>query len=246
MKQKQTAYQRLAQDLRRQIAAGAQAPGSRLPIETELAEIHGVSRITVRRALQLLEEEGLILRRPRHGTFVSSQPQRLVPVSIDYTGSLQLHAPDAERTLLTCRQETAGAAADLLKLPGNAPVVYSERLDRLNGVPFAWDCGFIPLRYAKKMTPEYFGHVALVELWSKKEGLNIGEIQQTVETVVDRVATKHLGLSASHPLLKATECYFDRGNRPCGVFITCYHPGLVQLRIRYASPMRNKNGSTTL
>ena len=236
MKQKQTAYQKLAQRLRKQIAAGEQAPGSRLPTEMELAEAHGVSRITVRRALQLLEEEGLILRRPKIGTFVSSQPHRLVPVSIDYTGSLHLHAPDAERILLVCRQETAGAAADLLKLPESAPVVYSERLDKLNGVPFAWDRGFIPQRYAKKVTSEDLSHVALVERWSKKEGLDVDAIQQTIETVVDRRAARHLGLSANHPLLKATECYLGRSGRPCGVFITCYHPGLVQLRIRYASP----------
>jgi DNA-binding GntR family transcriptional regulator len=159
-----------------------------------------------------------------------------VPVSIDYTGSLQLHAPDAERTLLVCRQETAGVAADLLKLPENSPVLYSERCDKLGGVPFAWDRGFIPQRYAKSITPEDLGHVALVKRWSKKENLEIGAIQQTVETVVDRVAAGHLGLSANHPLLKTTECYFDQGNRPCGVFITCYHPDLVQLRIRYASP----------
>ena len=235
MKQKQTAYQKLAQTLRKQIAAGKRAAGSRLPTEMELAGKYGISRITVRRALQLLEEESLILRRPKLGTFVSSQPRRLVPVSIDYTGSLQLHAPDAERTLLACRQETAGAASDLLKLPENTPIVYSERHDKLNGVPFAWNCGFIPQRYAKNMTAEDLGHVALVERWSKKEGLVIGAIQQTVETVIDRVAAKHLDLAANYPLLRSTECYFDEGNRPCGVFITCYHPDLVQLRIRYAS-----------
>lgn len=179
---------------------------------------------------------GLILRRPRLGTFVSSQPRRLVPVSIDYTGSLQLHAPEAVRTLLVFRQEPAGVAADLLKLPENTPVVYSERRDRLNGVSFAWDRGFIPRHYAKNLTAEDLGHVALVERWPKKERLAIGAIQQTVETVVDRVAARYLDLSANHPLLRATECYFDRGNRPCGVFITCYHPDLVQLRVRYASP----------
>jgi hypothetical protein len=57
---------------------------------------------------------------------------------------------------------------------------------------------------------------------------------EPVETVTDAVAAKHLKLPAKHPLLKTTECYFDQRNRPCGVFITCYHPALVQLRIRYA------------
>jgi GntR family transcriptional regulator len=234
MRRQQTAYQKVAQTLRDAVAAGRWGAGERLPTEMELAKTHGVSRITVRHALQLLEEEGLILRRPKLGTFVSSQPRRLVPVSIDYTASLQLHAPDAERTLLVCRKDAAGPAADLLKVTEETPVLYSERCDRLNGAAFAWDRGFIPLRYAKKTTAEELADVALIERWSAKENLHISSIQQTVETVTDPVAAGYLELPAKHPLLKTTECYYDQRNRPCGIFITCYHPGLVQLRIRYA------------
>lgn len=234
MRRNQTAYHEVAQTLRNAVAAGIWGSGERLPTEMELAETHGVSRITIRHALQLLEEEGLILRRPKLGTFVSSQPRRLVPVSIDYTASLQLHAPDAQRTLLVCRQDQAGPAADLLKVSEDEPVLYSERCDRLNGTAFAWDRGFIPLNYARKLTPDDLGSVALVEHWSSKEKLQIGSIQQTVETVTDPVAVKRLKIPAKTPLLKTTECYYDQRSRPCGVFITCYNPALVQLRIRYA------------
>lgn len=235
MRRKQTAYHDLAQRLRDAISSGKWHPAERLPTEMQLAESHGVSRITVRHALHLLEEEGLILRRPKLGTFVHSQPRRLVPVSIDYTASLQQHAPEAQRTLLVCHEEQAGPAADLLKVPDDTPVLYSERCDRLAGTAFAWDRGFIPLKYARNLTPEDLGDVALVECWSASEKLHISSIQQTVETVTDPVAAKQLGLPAKHPLLKTTECYFDSRNRPCGLFITCYHPGLVRLHIRYAA-----------
>ncbi len=235
MKQKQTAYQKLAVFLRKQIVSEIWKAGARLPTEMELAETHCVSRITVRQALRLIEEEGFILRRPKLGTFVSSHPHRLVPVSIDYTASLQLHAPETKRKLLVCCNDTARATADLLKTSAGEPILYSERIDTLNDTPFAWDCGYIPVRYAKNLIPEDLGNVALIEHWSAKENLKISSIQQTVETVTNPVAAKHLQLSAKHPLLKTTECYFDQRNRPCGVFITCYNPVLVQLRIRYAT-----------
>lgn len=239
MRREKTAYRDLAKILRDSITSGKWIAGSRLPTEMELAEAHDVSRITVRHALQLIEEEKLILRRPKLGTFVSSQPQRLVPVSIDYTASLQLHAPDARRTLLVCRKGTAGPVADMLRSREDAEVLYSERCDRLSGIPFAWDCGIIPLSYAKKITEEDLADVALVERWFAKEKLQISSIQQTVQTVTDQVAAKHLNLSAKHPLLKTTECYFDQRNHPCGVFITHYNPELVQIRIRYAEPSMN-------
>lgn len=64
-------YLSLAQKLRRQIAVGGLQPGDRLPTEDELVQEHGLSRITIRRALALLEKDGLVSRKRKLGTFVS-------------------------------------------------------------------------------------------------------------------------------------------------------------------------------
>lgn len=68
--------QRIADDLRRQIADGTLGPGALLPSEPELARAYGVSRQTARAALQILEHEGLVTVRPRRGRIVRSR-QRL-------------------------------------------------------------------------------------------------------------------------------------------------------------------------
>lgn len=60
----------VAADLRRQLREGVHAPGERLPTERALARAHGVSTTTVRRALDDLVAEGLVVRRPGSGTFV--------------------------------------------------------------------------------------------------------------------------------------------------------------------------------
>ena len=64
------AYQSLASDLRRAVAAGHFDDGRALPTEAELSARHGMSRQTVRRALQELVDEGLIYRVQGRGTFV--------------------------------------------------------------------------------------------------------------------------------------------------------------------------------
>ena len=59
------------------IAGGRLMPGDRLPTEEALGREHGVSRVTVRRALHSLEQQGLIERRVGNGTFVSDSARVL-------------------------------------------------------------------------------------------------------------------------------------------------------------------------
>src|SRR5688572_19926951 len=65
-------YAALAREIARDIGSGQHPVGSLLPAEVELAELHGVSRATVRSALQQLEALGLISRRKRVGTRVEA------------------------------------------------------------------------------------------------------------------------------------------------------------------------------
>ena len=67
---------RITADLRRQIQEGSLGPGALLPSEPELARDYNVSRQTARSALQALEQEGLVIVRPRRGRVVRSS-QRL-------------------------------------------------------------------------------------------------------------------------------------------------------------------------
>lgn len=64
---------KLAQSLVEQISRGILKRGAQLPTEAELCTLHGVSRITVRRALDSLQKSGLIERIPGRGTFVSGK-----------------------------------------------------------------------------------------------------------------------------------------------------------------------------
>jgi GntR family transcriptional regulator len=64
----------LAQELRDRIRSGELAPGDKLPSEPELAHDRGVARSSMRAAITVLEEEGLIRRRQGSGTYVTHRP----------------------------------------------------------------------------------------------------------------------------------------------------------------------------
>ncbi len=65
------AYMRVAGDIAARIASGELKPGARLRSERDLAEYYGVSYGTVRRAMEVLRERGLITTVHGRGTFVS-------------------------------------------------------------------------------------------------------------------------------------------------------------------------------
>jgi DNA-binding LacI/PurR family transcriptional regulator len=69
-------YQEICAKLSEEIRSGKRLPGDRVETERELAEKHNVSRITSKRALNLLEEEGLVVRRRGLGTFVLSPAEK--------------------------------------------------------------------------------------------------------------------------------------------------------------------------
>ena len=64
-------YIQIAEGLLDRIESGELSPGDRLPPERELSEMLSVNRMTVRRALRMLEGQGLLVRRRGDGTYVS-------------------------------------------------------------------------------------------------------------------------------------------------------------------------------
>ncbi len=68
------AYVRVADDITARIASGELAPGTRLRAERDLATYYGVAYGTVRRAMKLLREQGLIVTIQGRGTFVAQHP----------------------------------------------------------------------------------------------------------------------------------------------------------------------------
>ncbi len=69
-------YRAIADDLRRRVESGEPGTGHLLPSESELSGAYEVSRVTVRKALELLRDEGLVDARQGLGWFVAAHPLR--------------------------------------------------------------------------------------------------------------------------------------------------------------------------
>lgn len=76
-------YQSIASDIQRSIEAGALKPNAKLPTVVELCEAYGVSKITIKRAIDLLTDRGLISSRRGSGTYVKNTTELLEQTGLE-------------------------------------------------------------------------------------------------------------------------------------------------------------------
>ncbi|MCK5157436.1 MAG: GntR family transcriptional regulator [Spirochaetales bacterium] len=245
MKKNQSMYKTIASKLRERILSEEIKPSEKLPSERELCEHFRVSRLTIRKVLDVLEKERLVLRRQGSGTYVSPNSGRRIPLLIDYTGSMKEYAPDLNRTVLIWKwQEAVDWAAKLLNIPPGEQIFYSERVDNLEENPAAWDQVYIPRSFAYKLSENELSRVDFLEGWTKACDFKVESCSQYIEAVsASTDICRNLKIVKGHAVLKSTEIYYTFHNRPAGLFISYYHPKYITIasQFRWGSIEREKN-----
>ena len=235
-------YEQAAAKLRRDILKGKLRPNERLPGERDLCSSLGVSRITVRLALDLLSEERLVVRRHGSGTYVSASPRPVLPLGINYSGSVREHAPDLRRKLVHYSSAIIRDfpwAGDIL--PPETPVLVVVRVDSQGRRPVAWDCGLLLDQGAAHSMPKVdLASLEFTERWIKAGKLEKITFDQTVTAVAaDAADAKHLGTKRGTPLLQTIEVFSCRKG-VAGIFLSRYRPANIQLRGKYDFPRSSR------
>jgi GntR family transcriptional regulator len=138
-------YYQLAQQLEGAIEHGRLAPGSLLGNEIELAGRLGLSRPTVRQAIQSLVDKGLLVRRRGVGTqVVHSQVKRPLELSSLYDDLQAAGQSPATRVLRLTPEPASGEVAAALGVAEGGEVIVLERLRSSHGEPMAYMCNFLP------------------------------------------------------------------------------------------------------
>lgn len=129
-------YRAIADELRRRVESGALAAGRLLPSESDLGQEFSASRVTIRRALDTLREEGLVDARQGFGWFVATAPLRQ---SLGRLATIEAQLADGgirpERRILEFAFERA--TADVKAVLGAENVLRVKRLNLADGQPFA-------------------------------------------------------------------------------------------------------------
>lgn len=130
-------WRRIAQELAAGIGPGGLGPGQRLPSEAQMAVRFGVNRHTVRRAVELLQRQGMVRVEQGRGAFVADDVIAYpVQVRTRFSEWVRRHNREPSGHILFVREEAAGptVAAGLAVAEG-ADVVVMERLGLADGTP---------------------------------------------------------------------------------------------------------------
>ncbi|WP_066482948.1 MULTISPECIES: GntR family transcriptional regulator [unclassified Sphingomonas] len=138
-------YLRLAADLRDRIVTGEIAIGDALPSERDLCDLMGASRVTVRRAIETLIDEGLIVRRQGSGTYVA--PRIQAPNSYLSSFSQDARARGEKTQTIWMMKTRASASAEeaaILEVAAGAAVIRLGRVRLAAGEPLAIENAIVP------------------------------------------------------------------------------------------------------
>jgi GntR family transcriptional regulator len=142
------------------MTSGELKPGSQLPSEAQLGEKYGVSRVTVRRALQTLEQEGLISSQGGRGRIVRDQramvyrpqqerePRRSATMD-RFKTALAEEGRQPSQSIEVAVETAVGFIADRLGVEEGTPVVARKRVRFIDGEPFNINDTYYALELAK-------------------------------------------------------------------------------------------------
>ncbi|GAA4882538.1 GntR family transcriptional regulator [Saccharopolyspora cebuensis] len=242
---RESAYLKLARELRTAILRHDYPDGTRLPTEAELAERHQVSRQTVRRAFQDLVAEGMVHRVPGRGTFAAPREEQylrqfgsvddLMGLSIDTT--MQLVAP--------LRRQVDLDAAGRLRLGSDS--VHTLSFLRLHeDVPFCLTTVYLPPVVGKlvERVPELTevgarSRVTIIGLLDGRLDDPIAEAEQSITVGRATAAlSEHLDCEAGRALLRIDRMYHSSRGVPVELAVSHFLPEHYSYRVRLKRNVR--------
>jgi len=179
-------YIKIAENILERVGAGELKPHDQLPSERDLSEEFDVNRLTVRKALGMLESQGVLYRVPSKGTFIaepklSQEMNVLVGLSDQLIRSgLQPGAKVLEISIVPAARSVAKA----LQVGDGTAVYYIHRVRYANKAPIAIERTYIPVEYYRGLEAYDLENRSLYDIMGKEYGRPVRLARQGLEPVL--------------------------------------------------------------
>ncbi len=219
------------------LASGEWRPGEAIPSEAELAVRFNVSQGTVRKAIDEMAAENLVVRKQGKGTYVASHNDpraffrflRVVPNE----GGVAV----PQSMPLECWRAKAGLeAARILDIPLGSPITIVRRLLKFDGKPVVLDEIYLPGEVFQGLTLEVLqdNEDSLYTLFETRFGVRMIRAEERIRAVAaDRASAELLNVGEGGPLLSVERVTYTYGDKPVewrrGLYSTAEHYYLNEL-----------------
>jgi len=182
--------------LRNEILKGTYT--EKIPPEFDLMDKFGVSRATIRRAIQTLIEDGVLETRHGLGTFVAVRPIE------EWLGNLSSFFDIVEEmgmkpNIRMLSQGIVPAPQDAAKIFKQAEVYETNRLRLANATPVVLEKQYYPLEYGLKLAEFDLNNVSTYDIFETKLSINLWEAKQSIAAIIPTAAEKKLLGLTSEP-----------------------------------------------
>ncbi len=208
-------YHQIASDLRHRILSGSWKAAERIPSEPELAALYKTSRVTVRQALRILSDEGLISREPGRGSFVrdnslAAKSRRLTSFTVEMTSR------GLRPTATVLNQQTLAASdevADALDLPHGTTVLQLYRLRLGDTEPMGLQTSYVSHERFPAIAQVDFTSASLYDELHARYGIIIDEADEAYRatTVTDQATADLLAVPLGSAALSVMRRAFSHG-----------------------------------
>ena len=240
-------YYQLENVLREKITSGAFESGERMPTESDLIEEYGVSRITVRQALQALSNDGLIDRHQGRGTYIAARKskKRKFTGTIHLTGSLdeliEMGMDTPVKVLEMNRVEADVHEAELLQIKVGTPIYRLKRLRLVDGKPYSFILNYLPEEIGAKLTLAELSSGAVLRTMETKFGLNLDNaIQEIKAELADPYVAKLLDIRVGSALLSIERTVYTDKGKPVEYVHTLYRSDLYGYSVKLVREKKKK------
>jgi len=212
-------YQQIKALILRSLQGGEWKPGEAIPSELELAARFKVSQGTVRKAIDELATENLVVRRQGKGTFVATHAEQQIQYRFLKLVSEDGRRPaGVEREWLDCRRQRAPAeVARSLALKAGEPVIQARRLLHFDGRPVVLEDIWLPGTLFKGLTAERLADYrgALYAFFETEFGVRMIRAEEKLRAVAaGPLEAALLGVAEQEPLLSVERRTLTYGDKP--------------------------------
>lgn len=213
------------ENIRRAIVAGHLKAGDQLPSENHLAHALGVSLITVRRALDDLQVEGLVAKEHGRGSFLRALP---IEQKLDHLAGFaeemeELHRLSSAKILSIERVPASEDVAHHLALPVGEDVQKIERIRYADREAITVSIKFMPIWIGAKIATENLAKNAVFHLMESKYGIRLLEADYQLEASTPPLyVRKALGLKRHDPVFLVHRTAYTEGHQPIDYTLLYY------------------------